>query len=80
MSRSLLLPRRLSPSVVLGVSLVKAETLAETVGGRESVLSQFGRRLFTTTNEFPRHLGVLFGIPAATGARARGEELPIRPD
>lgn len=79
MSRSLLLPRRLSPSVVLGVSPAKAETPEESVRGRASVLNQSGWRLFAATNDVPRQVSVLLGTPPDAGARTRAEELPIRP-
>jgi hypothetical protein len=79
MSRSLLLPRRLSPPVDLGVSLAKAETPEESVRGLASVLSQSGRRFFAATNDVPRWVSVLFGTPPDAGARTRAEELPIRP-
>jgi hypothetical protein len=79
MSRSLLLPRRLSLSVVLGVSPAKAETPEESVRGRASVLNQSGRRFFTATNDVPRQVSVLLGTLPDDGARTRAEELPIRP-
>ena len=78
MSRSLLLPRQLSPAVVLGVSHEAAATSEESVDGRASVLGQTGRRFSAASNDFPRQPSAAFGTQLAAGAPKQAEELPIR--
>jgi len=78
MSRSLLVPRHLSPAVLFGVSQETPATSVESSDGRASVLSRTGRRFSLAFNDFPRQPSADFGTQLVSGARHQAEELPIR--